>query len=99
VPWDRNDWEALWGERTVHVEHRERSRVLAIGTLACPNCDAPVSPPGRGLAVTEPLLCPFCLFDGIARDFLSLAVPARPARVEVRITNAGALRLGHRRAE
>ncbi len=77
----------------MHVEQRVRSQVLATGTLACPQCDAPVSPPARGLSVTEPLLCPFCMYDGIARDFLSLAAPARPARVEVRISNAGALRL------
>jgi hypothetical protein len=95
VSWERHSdgGDPIWGERTVHVEHRLRSQVIATGTLACPRCDAPVSPPGRGLSLTEPLLCPFCLFDGIARDFLSLAVPTRPARVEVRITNAGALRL------
>ena len=94
MPWERNEGgEPLWGERTVHVEQRVRSQVLAMGTLACPRCDAPVSPPPNGLSVTAPLLCPFCRFDGIARDFLSLAAPARPARVQVRITNAGALRL------
>jgi hypothetical protein len=29
--------------------------------------------------------CPFCRHDGAVRDFLSLAAPSRPARVEVRV--------------
>ena len=76
----------------MHVERRVRSQVLATGTLACPRCDAPVSPPARGLSITEPLQCPFCAHAGIAREFLSLAAPVRPARVEVRIVG-GALNL------
>ena len=71
----------LGGERIgrVHEEHRLRSRVVAIGTLACPRCDAPVAP-GRGRSrPREPFECPFCVHDGRVRDFLSLASPARPA--------------------
>ena len=60
-----------------------RSTVVATGTLACPRCDSPVSPGGRGLAPAEPLQCPFCDHAGAVRDFLSLATPARPARVRV----------------
>jgi len=33
----------------------------------------------------EALACPFCLHSGAVRDFLSLAEPTRPARVEVRV--------------
>ena len=61
-----------------------RTRRLATGTLACPRCDAPVVPaapvaPGDGIG------CPYCLHTGAVRDFLSLAVPTRPARVVVRV--------------
>lgn len=58
---------------------------LAVGTLACPECDAPVSIGGRTLSPTHPLGCPYCDHAAPLRDFLSLASPSRPARVEVRI--------------
>ena len=78
--------DPIRGERIgrLHEEHRLRSRVMATGSLACPRCDAPVSP-ARALTPAEPLLCPFCLYDGAVRDFLSLAQPTRPAYVEIRI--------------
>ena len=63
----------------------ERTRVMAAGTLACPACDAPVSPGPHGLSPSEPLRCPFCGHGGAVRDFLSLDAPTRPARVEVRV--------------
>jgi hypothetical protein len=62
-----------------------RSSRLAVGTLACPACDAPVALAGRRLAPSAGLECPYCGHAGVLRDFLSLAVPARPARVEVRV--------------
>ncbi len=67
------------------VEFRPSSRtnVVASGTLACPSCDAPVSPGGRALSPGEPMRCPVCDHAGAVRDFLSLASPARPARVRV----------------
>ncbi len=66
-------------------EHRPaRAWHLGTGTLACPHCDAPV-----GLAApaapADPLACPFCGHAGVLRDFLSLAAPSRPARVDVRV--------------
>ena len=33
----------------------------------------------------DPVACPFCDHGGAVRDFLSLADPARPARVAVRV--------------
>lgn len=63
-----------------------RSTRLATGTLACPSCDAPVSPGGARLAPPDPLICPFCHHGGRVRDFLSLGEPSRPARVVVRVT-------------
>lgn len=64
-----------------------RSRRLGAGTLACPLCDAPVAPVGGRMSPAEPLACPFCGHGGAVRDFLSLAAPARPARVEVRVVH------------
>jgi hypothetical protein len=70
---------------TQEERRRTRSGRLAVGTLACPLCDAPVAPPPAGLAPADPLRCPFCSHRARVRDFLSLAPPSRPARVEVRV--------------
>ena len=69
-----------------HYEERHsRSDRLATGTIACPACDAPVALP-RGHASPADLLgCPYCDHIAAVRDFLSLAAPARPARVVVRV--------------
>ncbi|MEA2194454.1 MAG: hypothetical protein QOG42_888 [Solirubrobacteraceae bacterium] len=68
-------------------EERRPSRVwrLASGTLACPCCDAPVALGGRTVKFSQDLDCPFCRHTAPLRDFLSLATPTRPARVEVRM--------------
>ena len=67
-------------------EHRRaRSGRVATGTLACPHCDAPVFPGPTARSITSALACPFCGHSGAVRDFLSLAPPSRPARVEVRV--------------
>src|SRR5215210_5496224 len=63
---------------------RAHSWRLGTGTLACPACDAPVAPSAR-LSPADPLGCPFCRHTGAVREFLSLAAPTRPARVEVRV--------------
>jgi hypothetical protein len=69
-----------------HEEIRPgHSGLLAVGTLACPRCDAPVSPGDRALTLRESIGCPFCGHAGVVRDFLSLATPARPAVVEIRL--------------
>jgi hypothetical protein len=62
-----------------------RTSQLATGTLACPECDAPVHPGPHALSVATALECPFCGVSGVVRDFLSLAPPTRPARVVVRV--------------
>jgi hypothetical protein len=69
-----------------------RTRRLAVGTLACPACDAPVaapSPPAPALAPSGALACPVCGHEGRVREFLSLATPTRPAHVEVRVVERG----------
>lgn len=73
---ERLDQEIRYAHRTGH---------LATGTLACPVCDAPVSPGPGVLAPPDPLQCPVCAHAGAVRDFLSLAAPSRPARVQVRV--------------
>jgi hypothetical protein len=68
----------------VHEEVRlAPSSRLATGTLACRRCDAPVSPGDEPLSSSDRLTCPFCRHHAPVRDFLSLASPARPARVVV----------------
>jgi DNA-directed RNA polymerase subunit RPC12/RpoP len=73
------------------IEERRsaRSDVLCAATLACARCDAPISTGSRGLSITEHLVCPFCDHRAPVRDFLSLAVPTRPARVVVRLRRPG----------
>jgi hypothetical protein len=68
-------------------EYRHAARPWRLGpaTLACPTCDAPVSLGGRSVRLTVALDCPFCRHRAPLRDFLSLAAPARPARVEIRM--------------
>ena len=60
------------------------ARSVAVGSLACPGCDAPVLPT-RALSPSAPLACPYCGHAGPARDFLSLGEPTRPARVVVHL--------------
>jgi hypothetical protein len=67
------------GRRDAHVG------LMGVGTLACPSCDAPVSPGPGPRSPSDPLACPVCATSGAVRDFLSLAAPSRPARVEVRL--------------
>ena len=62
-----------------------RSTHMASATLACPGCDAPVALPAPTMTPGQPLACGFCGRTGLLRDFLSLAVPTRPMRVEVHV--------------
>lgn len=88
--------DPLRAERVAHVAGDEERRLarssrLGEGTLACPDCDAPVAlPGGRPLSPADALSCPYCSHAAPARDFLSLAAPSRPARVVVRIVLPGA---------
>lgn len=74
------------GEVLVEERRSTRTGYVCSGTLACRRCDAPVSAGADGLTLTEPLVCPFCHHRAPVRDFLSLAVPTRPARVTVRVS-------------
>ena len=63
---------------------------LATGTLACPACDAPVALAPGPASPADLIGCPICDHAGAVRDFLSLAAPSRPARVEVRVVRHAA---------
>src|SRR3954447_12635042 len=86
----RGSWNQPSRLRAMRIHVRKERRTaeatrLAGGTLACPRCDAPVALSGP-VAPADPLACPYCAQTGAVRDFLSLAAPSRPARVEVRVT-------------
>jgi hypothetical protein len=67
-------------------ERREtRSALMATGTLACPQCDAPVAL-AYPLTPADWMGCPYCFHTGPVRDFLSLSAPVRPAVVSVTVT-------------
>ncbi len=70
-----------------HEERRRavRSGQLAVGTVACPRCDAPVAIGERPLPASARLGCPFCAHQAPLREFLTLGAPTRPARVVVRV--------------
>ena len=63
----------------------ESSWQLATGTLACPDCDAPVLPGPRRMSPRDRISCGYCSTVGTVSDFLSLAEPTRPTRVVVRV--------------
>jgi hypothetical protein len=65
------------------------SGVVAAGSLACARCDAPVSIGATPLSPAQMLVCPFCEHRAPLREFLSLALPTRPARVVVRLRVRG----------
>ena len=89
----RSDWGPLnarranGDERPVHEEIRRatRSSQFAVGSLACSECDAPVSPGGKSRLLTDVLVCPFCAHQAPLRQFLTLGLPTRPARVVLRV--------------
>lgn len=75
-----------WHEEDRRVSVSDR---LGVGSLACPRCDAPVSIGPEPVMPATALSCPFCLHRGPLREFLSLALPTRPARVVVRVSLNG----------
>lgn len=69
-----------------HEELRKAdSTQVAVGTLACGECDAPIAIGGETLSPADPLTCPYCQRHGPVREFLSLEPPTRPTRVIVRM--------------
>jgi hypothetical protein len=68
-------------------QRRARSWHLGTGTLACPDCDAPVALTMAAMSPADPLGCPYCGHAAALRDFLSLAAPSRPTRVRLRVVD------------
>ena len=66
-------------------QRRARTNLLAVGTIACPDCDAPVALPRQPVTPADVLGCPYCDHRAPLRDFLSLKAPSRPTRVAVRV--------------
>lgn len=82
--------------RVQHIRQDVRVGHLALGTIACPACDAPVAIGPHAVSPAAPLRCPVCGHDGHVRDFLTLARPghpARPARVQIRVVRPGRFRV------
>jgi hypothetical protein len=74
-----------------------RTSTLAVGTLACPTCDAPVSPGHARLGPASPLACPFCGHAARVRDFLTLGAPTRAAHVVIKVVSPAEIRISRRR--
>ncbi|MBV8956514.1 MAG: hypothetical protein JO153_14090 [Solirubrobacterales bacterium] len=85
-------WRAITQTAGAHAEERRLAPAgrLGTGTLACSRCDAPVAL-GGPVSPSAGITCPFCGHGARVRDFLSLALPTRPARVQVRVALARAL--------
>ena len=62
-----------------------RSTLVAVGTLACPSCDAPVLPPAGRTSPADPVRCAFCSHEDAIREFLRIGEPTRPTRVAVHV--------------
>jgi len=84
----QSDSSATSSAQVVHEQKRPavRSSRLAAGTLACDRCDAPIAIGPEPVSIADDLICPYCQHRGPARDFLSLALPTRPAHVVVRVS-------------
>jgi hypothetical protein len=84
------DLERVAGLR--EIREAQSARQMAVGTLACPDCDAPVFLGGHPMSPADPLWCSFCGRDGDVRDFLSLGEPTRATHVVVRVSGLPARR-------
>ena len=76
------------GERVAgrhELRRAEATWQMATGTLACPECDAPVLPSLEPMSPPDLIACSYCRHAAAVRDFLSLAEPTRPTRVVVRV--------------
>jgi len=85
---EQSNSSATGGHKLIHEQKRPavRRTRLGAGTLACARCDAPIALGSEPVSVVEQLVCPYCRHRAPVRDFLSLALPTRPARVVVRVS-------------
>ena len=90
---DGSRYSATRPHARVGVAHEEerrsiRSDRIGTGTLACACCDAPIAIHGARLSPADEMACPYCAHQGLVRDFLSLAAPARATKVVIRVARA-----------
>jgi len=85
---EQSNSSATGGHKLIHEHKRPavRRTRLGAGTLACARCDAPIALGPVPVSVVEQLVCPYCRHRAPVRDFLSLALPTRPAHVVVRVS-------------
>jgi len=74
------------------IRKTDTTTQVAVGTLACPDCDAPALPAPGPMSPADPLWCAFCGHDGRVRDFLLLGEPTRATHVVVRVSGLPARR-------
>ena len=74
------------------IRKADSSMQMAVGTLACPDCDAPAFLGPQPRSPTHKLWCSFCGREGRVRDFLSLGEPTRATHVVVRVSGLPARR-------
>ena len=84
---EQRNSSATGGHKLIHEQKRPavRRTRLGAGTLACARCDAPIAIGPEPVSVVDELVCPYCGNRAPVRDFLSLALPTRPAHVVVRV--------------
>ena len=68
------------------IRKADATREMAVGTLACPDCDAPAFLGPRPMSPADAIWCSFCGREGRVRDFLSLGEPTRATHVVVRVS-------------
>jgi hypothetical protein len=85
---EQSNSSATGGHKLIHEHKRPavRRTRLGAGTLACARCDAPIALGPEPVSVVKQLVCPYCRHRAPVRDFLSLALPTRPAHVVVRVS-------------
>jgi hypothetical protein len=85
---EQSSSSATGRHKLIHEQKRPavRSTRLGAGTLACARCDAPIAIGPGPVPIVAQLVCPYCRHRGPVRDFLSLALPTRPAHVVVRVS-------------
>ena len=85
---EQSNSTATGAHKLIHEQKRPAVRAtrLGAGTLACRRCDAPIAIGPEPVSVVEQLVCPYCRHRAPVRDFLSLALPTRPAHVVVRVS-------------
>ena len=85
---EQSNSSATGRHKLIHEHKRRavRSTRLGAGTLACGRCDAPIAIGPEPVSIVDHLVCPYCRHRAPVRDFLSLALPTRPADVVVRVS-------------